>query len=164
MSDLQSTTEISWFYTENGERKGPVSEREMIRLITSSVIFRGVYIWNKGLPNWLKVENTYLHTHLDNSVPPPMPGRNVNPPMPGRRINPNMPGVGLSRVVYILLAFFLGALGVHNFAAGYVGKGVAQLLITVLIGWLIIPLLAVWIWTIVEMATVTKSADGTPFS
>ena len=69
-----------------------------------------------------------------------------------------------SRLVYILLAIFLGGFGIHNFYAGYVGKGVAQLLITLLLFWLIIPIFAVFIWVIVEICTVTKDAKGVPFN
>gem|GEM_PF-145435 len=55
-----------------------------------------------------------------------------------------------------LLAFFLGGLGVHNFYLGYTGKGVAQLIITILgfvttiIGVGFLLLLAVWIWAFIE--------------
>lgn len=42
--------------------------------------------------------------------------------------NPN----GKSKIAAGLLGIFLGALGVHNFYLGYTGKGVAQLLITLL--------------------------------
>ena len=69
-----------------------------------------------------------------------------------------------SRTAYIVLGIFLGALGIHNFYAGYSGKGIAQLLISLLTGWLIIPLIAVWIWVIVEICTVTKDAQGVAFS
>lgn len=67
------------------------------------------------------------------------------------------------RIAYILLGIFLGVLGVHNFFAGYTGRGIAQLLITIFTGWLFVPLLIVWIWVIVEVCTVTKDAQGTPF-
>ena len=68
-----------------------------------------------------------------------------------------------SRVVYILLGIFLGFLGIHNFYAGYVGRGVAQLLICLLLGWLVIPLFAVFIWIIVEVCVVNKDAQGNAF-
>lgn len=69
-----------------------------------------------------------------------------------------------SRLAYILLGLFLGSLGVHNFYAGYIGKAIAQLLITLLLGWLLFPLVGVVIWVIVEICTVTKDARGVPFS
>ncbi len=73
-------------------------------------------------------------------------------------------GVAKSRLAYVLLGLFIGPLGVHNFYAGYSVRGVAQLLITLLAGWLIVPLVAVWIWCIVEICTVNKDAKGTHFT
>ena len=67
------------------------------------------------------------------------------------------------RVTYILLGVFLGTLGIHNFYAEYTGRGIAQLLITLLTGWLIIPYIAVAIWSIVEVCTINKDANGIPF-
>ena len=69
-----------------------------------------------------------------------------------------------SRLIYILLALFCGGLGIHNFYAGYTGKGLTQLLLVVLLFWLIIPLLVVGIWVLVEIVTVTKDAKGVPFN
>lgn len=68
-----------------------------------------------------------------------------------------------SRISYILLGIFLGCLGIHNFYAGYAGRAVAQLLITLFTGWLIIPWFAVWIWCIVEVCTVRVDARGIGF-
>ena len=66
-----------------------------------------------------------------------------------------------SRITYILLAIFLGGFGIHNFVAGYTGRGVAQLLLTILsCGVLALP---VGIWVIIEACTVTADADGVPF-
>ena len=67
------------------------------------------------------------------------------------------------RTVYILLGVFLGALGIHNFYAGYTNKGITQLLITLIAGWLILPYIAVTIWSIIEACTVTKDSKGIPF-
>ena len=78
MSEAQATTENNWFYEENGQRKGPVSEVEMIQFIKSSVISYGTSVWKQGFPDWLKVENTDLHTHLNNSAPPPLSGEHIN--------------------------------------------------------------------------------------
>lgn len=68
------------------------------------------------------------------------------------------------RTAFVLLGLFLGFLGVHNFYAGYTGRAVAQLLICILTGWLILPLVALFIWIIVEICVVTTDAQGHPFS
>jgi len=59
-----------------------------------------------------------------------------------------------------LLGVFLGGLGIHNFYAGYTTKAVVQLLISLLTGWLIIPLIGVWIWVTVEVCTTSRDAKG----
>ena len=69
-----------------------------------------------------------------------------------------------SRTTYVLLGIFLGMLGIHNFYAGYTGKAVAQLLIFLLTGWLIIPAIGVAIWVLIEVCTVKKDAKGNQFS
>lgn len=60
----------------------------------------------------------------------------------------------------LLLGFF-GFPGVHNFYAGYTGKALAQILMTVFSCWIL--WLPAFIWTIVEVCTVTEDADGVPF-
>ena len=67
------------------------------------------------------------------------------------------------RIAYILFGIFLGGLGIHNFYAGYSGKGTTQLLISLLTGWLILPYIAVFIWTVIEICTIDKDANGVPF-
>lgn len=63
-------------------------------------------------------------------------------------------------IIYILLAWFLGTIGIHNFYAGYVKKGLVQLILT-LTAWLFlyIPLLITAAWAFVELLVVNKSAD-----
>ena len=66
-----------------------------------------------------------------------------------------------SRLAYILLALFLGCFGVHNFFAGYTGRGLTQLLLTLIsFGFLS---LVIWVWAIIEICTVTKDARGVDF-
>ncbi len=72
-----------------------------------------------------------------------------------------LPADQQSRVAYVLFGLFLGCIGVHNFYAGYVVRGVIQLLITVLsfglLGWISS------IWAVVEIIMVSKNAKGIPF-
>lgn len=67
-----------------------------------------------------------------------------------------------SRTTYIVLGIFLGALGIHNFYAGYTGRAVGQLCLTVLtLGRLGI---VSWIWAIIEVCLVDKDSTGMPFN
>jgi TM2 domain-containing membrane protein YozV len=67
-----------------------------------------------------------------------------------------------SRTSYIVLGIFLGALGIHNFYAGYTGRAVGQLCLTVLtLGYLGI---VSWFWAIVEICIVEKDSTGLHFS
>jgi TM2 domain-containing membrane protein YozV len=74
-------------------------------------------------------------------------------------------GLGRSqknRTTYIVLGVFLGFFGAHNFYAGYVGRAVGQLCLTVLtVGYLG---LVSWIWSIIEICIVEKDSTGLNFS
>ncbi len=60
----------------------------------------------------------------------------------------------------LLLGFF-GFPGIHNFYAGYTGKALAQILMTVLSCWIL--WIAAFIWTIVDICTVETDSEGQPF-
>jgi len=64
-----------------------------------------------------------------------------------------------TRVIFVLLGIFLGALGVHNFYAGYVKKGAIQLCVTLLTCFY--GAIISWPWAIIEICMVNKDADGT---
>ena len=63
-----------------------------------------------------------------------------------------------SRNIYILLAYFLGAFGVHNFYAGRTARGIGQI-VCLLFFWLIIPIFALFVWIFIDMLTI--KTDGT---
>lgn len=67
-------------------------------------------------------------------------------------------------LIYVVLAWFLGVFGAHNFYAGYNGRGLAQLLLTVF-SWILmfIPLIITSIWAFIEMLIVNKDSDGCKF-
>ncbi|MBC8523439.1 TM2 domain-containing protein [PVC group bacterium] len=64
------------------------------------------------------------------------------------------------RLAYILLAVFLGNTGIHNFMAGYISRGVVQLVLSFLFFWTIIIPFAIYVWAIVEACTVWQDAHG----
>ncbi len=76
-----------------------------------------------------------------------------------------------SRSTYIVLGIFLGALGIHNFYAGYTGKAVGQLCLSVLmlgmlsiVSWAWVLLIVSWVWAIVEICIVDKDSTGLSFN
>ncbi len=79
-----------------------------------------------------------------------------NPPIPPVPVLPK------SRMTYVLLAIFFGGLGIHNFYAGYIGRGIAQLLISVLTLFMLSAIS--WFWAVIEACVVTKDTNGTPFA
>jgi TM2 domain-containing membrane protein YozV len=85
-------------------------------------------------------------------------------PMPAAYGAPTNPVSDKSRVTFVLLGFFLGTLGIHNFYAGYGGRGATQLLITLLTGWLIFPLFLVGLWSLIEIIAVVSDPSGKKFS
>ena len=79
-------------------------------------------------------------------------------------------GGSRSKIAAGLLGIFLGSLGVHNFYLGYSGKGVAQLLLT-LIGWIACGMgpIAAWLWGLIEgimilTGSINTDADGNPLT
>jgi TM2 domain-containing membrane protein YozV len=100
------------------------------------------------------------------TAPAPIAATNPNPPQQASAVyRYAVPVYGRShksRTSYIVLGIFLGALGIHNFYAGYTGRAVGQLCLTVLtLGYLGI---ASWIWAIVEICIVEKDSTGLNFS
>lgn len=67
-----------------------------------------------------------------------------------------------SRTTYIVLGVFLGFFGAHNFYAGYTGRAIGQVCLSVLT----LSYLAIvsWIWAIVEICVVDKDSAGIHFS
>lgn len=74
-----------------------------------------------------------------------------------------------NRVTYMVLAFFLGGFGVHNFLAGYTRKGFIQLGVSVagvatsFLGVGLLLMLGAWVWALIDLFTVTQDAEGVPF-
>jgi TM2 domain-containing membrane protein YozV len=67
-----------------------------------------------------------------------------------------------SRTAFIVLGIFLGAFGAHNFYAGYTGKAVGQLCLTILSFFYLA--VASWIWAVIEICIIEKDSAGIRFS
>lgn len=74
-----------------------------------------------------------------------------------------------SKIAAGLFGIFLGSLGIHNFYLGYIGKGLAQLLLTLPGSFITFGLgaIASGIWALIEAiliftGTIDKDAKGNP--
>jgi TM2 domain-containing membrane protein YozV len=155
-----------WYYEQNGNRIGPVDEATMRQLIADRTISIDTLVWTNGMANWTALQQTQLAAGLP--VPPPTPATNSAQVQP---INATTT-TAKDRVIYVLLAIFLGELGIHNFFAGYTNRAILQL-VTCLV---VIPLTALItcgvglllyfplkVWAIIEACTVTQDANGVRF-
>ncbi|MDI1270530.1 MAG: DUF4339 domain-containing protein [Polaromonas sp.] len=75
---VAAASEAIWFHEEDGSRKGPLTEAEMVVLIGSGKVTGSTAVWKKGFPDWLKLERTELKAYLDDKAPPPLRGEHIN--------------------------------------------------------------------------------------
>ena len=131
----------------NGHKDGPFSMSQLSSMLRSGSLSPHELVWTQGMVDWVPAAQV-LGVNTVGSTPY---GFASAPTVSSQK----------TRVAYILLGIFLGLFGAHNFYAGYHGRAIAQLLITLLIGWwLILPLMAVGIWVIIEVITVNRDSDG----
>lgn len=75
-----------------------------------------------------------------------------------------------SRMAYILLAIFLGFLGLHNFYAGFTGRGLFQLLAVPIsalafgVSGAILAFVVVSVWILAELFVQSEDSDGVDFN
>lgn len=74
----------------------------------------------------------------------------ANPPIPNQDLEPP------NTIVFILLALFLGELGIHRFYIGDKKRGITLLLLTFPGIFLIIPFVIAIIWSIVDACRVRQ--------
>lgn len=140
---------VSHYLFLDGERKGPYTFEQVRHMWRSGAITRDTQHWMDGYEDWMPIE--IITPDLE-----PLP---VKPATPF--VQTSGPMIRRSKSTYVLLALFLGGFfGVHNFYAKRWGSGVLQLVITILVGWMILPLIPLALWIILECCLVTKDGDG----
>jgi TM2 domain-containing membrane protein YozV len=81
-------------------------------------------------------------------------------------VNPAMPYAPgpetKNKMTFTMLGLFLGSFGAHNFYAGYTGRAVGQMCLSVLTIGFGIPL--AWIWAVIEICLVDRDSAGVQFS
>jgi hypothetical protein len=67
MSDTRSAGEASdenWFFTENDQRKGPITTAALLELLHAEKLSGDTPVWRKGLSDWQPLRATELGSHI----------------------------------------------------------------------------------------------------
>jgi TM2 domain-containing membrane protein YozV len=159
---LQRMDGDSYYLHLNGQQSGPYTVGQVKTMWQSGTINASIQYWQTGMNGWQPLANIkhFLEVSAQSNANAPIiinnqVNQNVGAGYPmGVMLSPK------SRGTFIILGFFLGCFGVHNFYAGYSGKGVTQLLITVFLGWLGIGFFITGVWAFIEIIVVNKDAQG----
>ncbi len=173
-----------YYLLVNGQRTGPYQAQDVQRMLRQNAIGYETQFWKDGMFAWETVgsQRHLFETPVFQQPPqqmyqqPPVYQQQPQYQQPMYQQPPAQVNIynqqpmmqqqfsSKSRVAYILLGLFLGGLGVHNFYAGYAGKGAVQLILTLTLFWTIVVPIAVTIWIIIEVCTVDRDAFGLRFS
>lgn len=133
---------IKYYVKIGEEQRGPFTLEQLQGMWRAGAVTMETNYWVEGFDEWMPLE-----TILELLQPSPQQHRSHTSYPASTLRKPK------SRGVYIILGLLFGCLGIHNFYAGYVGRGAAQLIITVLLSWTIIGLLLTVVWALVEVCT-----------
>lgn len=69
-------SEVQWFYSARGQRKGPFSEINMEELLKSHELTQDTLVWRKGLTEWVPLRHTAF-SEIVSEAPPPLKAQGV---------------------------------------------------------------------------------------
>jgi len=144
---------MGYYILQSNETKGPYTLNQLKGMWSSGAVTGNLQYCEEGYTEWLPLSD--LQHLLEPEQPRYSPQTQQFIQQQSQLVRTSK-----SRGVFIVLGLFLGCLGIHNFYAGYHGKGAAQLIITILLGWLIIGILITAIWALIEILSVTQDANG----
>jgi TM2 domain-containing membrane protein YozV len=156
-SDLSAVSVPVQPYAPVGQQYAPVAQ-QMASVVQQPAPVQGYQPSRYSGPLGLSQAAATAPAQAPSVVPNPLPPA----PAAYAYAAPVYASTHKSRTSYIVLGIFLGSLGIHNFYAGYTGRAVGQLCLTVLtLGYLGI---VSWIWAIIEICIVDKDSTGLRFS
>lgn len=144
-------TPVQHFVVLDGQRHGPFTLTQLRGMWTNGQVNMQTQHFMDGYTEWMPLG--FIREDLEE---PAFASTAVMPRHPQQQVMV----VAKSRGAFVALGLFLGGLGIHNFYAGYIGRAVTQLLIFFVLGWLIFPLAALWLWSLIEVIAVDKDATG----
>jgi len=126
-----------WYYSQQGQRKGPLSEEQFKQLASSGQLKPTDMVWKSGMDKWIQASKVKgLFASAASNEPPPIAPPSDNG-VPNKRINPILAAVAnfccFSCLGYILLGQTKkGLLVLLSVFIGYFLCGIPGLVISVL--------------------------------
>jgi TM2 domain-containing membrane protein YozV len=163
-----------YYLVVNGQKTGPYTAQEIQQMLRQNAIGYETQFWKSGMPSWEAIgshrnlfEISYAQPQQQQSYQQPQYQQQYQQQQSISTYNqqplviqPIIISSSKSRVAFILLGLFLGGLGIHNFYAGYSGKGITQLLLNLFLFWTIVVPIGVGIWVLIEVITVNTDSYG----
>ncbi|HRQ87982.1 MAG TPA: DUF4339 domain-containing protein, partial [Bacteroidia bacterium] len=76
------SSEATWYYECNGERKGPVATETIVDLHSKGELGADTLVWREGMPDWAALNTTELASAVGAVRRPPALGAAAPPPVP----------------------------------------------------------------------------------
>ena len=58
-----------WYYTRgDGQKYGPYTDSDLIKLITQGILEGEDYIWTTDLENWVQIKDTIYCTYIEEQI------------------------------------------------------------------------------------------------
>jgi TM2 domain-containing membrane protein YozV len=140
---------MSYFIIQEDQTKGPYTIGQLRSMWNAGSVTGETLYCEEGFDTWLHLR--VLEDQLEDAPP-------ISDFSPVRSKVRSV--LTKSRTTYILLALFLGVLGIHNFYAERQRSGVWQLVILIALGWLWIGLAINVVWVLLEICSVNTDGKG----
>ena len=69
-TDSAGTANTDWFFTENGQRKGPLPSARLLELLRTEAINGDTPVWRNGFSAWRPLRSTELYSCAKDTPPP----------------------------------------------------------------------------------------------
>jgi TM2 domain-containing membrane protein YozV len=146
----------------DGDDQGPFTINQLRSMWTAGKLNQKMKYSQPGMSEWQPLSN--IIDLLEPQIPRSPSGWTPSPPPSSNPTGTMLVKSAKSRGVYIILGLFFGLFGVHNFYAGHLKNGVAQLVVLFTLGWLLIGIFIVAVWVLIELFTVTVDGQGDPMT
>jgi len=93
---------MEWYYTVNGEQKGPVSQDQFDELVRTGVICGDTLVWREGMAEWATYGQVFQQQAPGSAAPPTLAPS-------GSRRGPETNGLAIASLILAIASFACGS-------------------------------------------------------